>query len=44
MPLAHRFAVFFFVAGVIPNPLDIRFQRVSGLSTRVETEPLNQGG
>ena len=44
MPLAHRFAVFFFVAAVIPNPLDIRFQRVSGLSTRVETEPMKQGG
>ncbi len=44
MPLAHRFAVFFFVAAVLPNPLDIRFQRVSGLSTRVETEPMKQGG
>ena len=36
--------MFFFIAGVIPNPLDIRFQRVSGLSTRVETEPMNNGG
>jgi phage tail-like protein len=44
MPLSHRFGVFFFIAGVIPNPLDIRFQRVSGLSTRVETEPMNNGG
>jgi phage tail-like protein len=44
MPLAHRFAVFFFAAAVIPNPLDIRFQRVSGLSTRVETELMNPGG
>lgn len=44
VPLAHRFGVFFFMAGVIPNPLDIRFQRVSGLSTRVETEPMRQGG
>lgn len=44
MPLAHRFGVFFFVAGVVPDPLDIRFQRVSGLSTRVETEPMNKGG
>jgi len=44
MPLAHRFSVFFFFAGMIPNPLDIRFQRVSGLSTRVETEPMRQGG
>jgi phage tail-like protein len=44
MPLAHRFGVFFFAAGVVPDPLDIRFQRVSGLSTRVETEPMNRGG
>ena len=44
MPLSHRFGVFFFAAGVIPNPLDIRFQRVSGLTTRVETEPLLTGG
>jgi phage tail-like protein len=44
MPLAHRFAVFFFAAAVIPNPLDIRFQRVSGLSTRVETELMKPGG
>ncbi|MFM7360678.1 MAG: phage tail protein [Cyanobium sp.] len=44
MPLSHRFGVFFFAAGVIPNPLDIRFQRVSGLTIRVETEPLQTGG
>jgi phage tail-like protein len=44
MPLAHRFGVFFFAAAVVPNLLDIRFQRVSGLSTRVETEPMNKGG
>lgn len=44
MPLAHRFGVFFFANGVTPNPLDIRFQRVSGLSTRVETEPRRTGG
>jgi len=44
MPLSHRFGVFFFVAAVVPNPLDIRFQRVSGFSTRVETESMNKGG
>ncbi len=44
MPLAHRFGVFFFAAGVIPDPLDIRFQRVTGISTRVETEAVNKGG
>jgi phage tail-like protein len=43
-PLGHRFGVFFFAAGVIPNPLDIRFQKVSGLATRVETSDINEGG
>ena len=27
--LGFRFGVFFFAGGVIPNPLDIRFQKVS---------------
>jgi phage tail-like protein len=36
--------VFFFAGGVIPNPVDIRFQKVSGLSAEVETEPLSEGG
>lgn len=39
-----RFGVLFFAAGVIPNPLDIRFQKVSGLSMEVETEPVSEGG
>jgi phage tail-like protein len=43
-PLGHRFAVFFLIGGVLPNPLDIRFQRVSGLSARIETQTLNEGG
>ncbi|MFT7265144.1 MAG: phage tail-like protein [Halioglobus sp.] len=44
-PIAgFRFGVFFFAGGVIPNPLDIRFQKVSGLSAEVETESLNEGG
>lgn len=43
-PLGFRFAVFFFVGGVVPNPLDIRFQRVSGLSARIETHTVNEGG
>lgn len=44
MPLAHRFGVFFLAGGVLPNPLDVRFQRVSGLSARVETVTVNEGG
>ena len=42
--LGMRFAVLFLAGGVVPNPLDIRFQRVSGLSMTVDTEPLREGG
>ncbi len=42
--LGFRFGVFFFAGGVAPNPLDIRFQKVSGLSGEVTTEPLKEGG
>ena len=39
-----RFSVLFLAAGVVPNPLDIRFQKVSGLSAEVATEPITEGG
>ena len=39
-----RFGVLFFAGGVDPNALDTRFQKVSGLSAEVETEPLSEGG
>ncbi|HZN91128.1 MAG TPA: phage tail protein [Myxococcales bacterium] len=42
--LGSRFAATFFAAGVVPNPIDLRFQRVSGLSTTVETTTVNEGG
>ena len=42
--LGSRFAANFFVGGVAPNPIDIRFQRVSGLSATVETTTVNEGG
>jgi len=42
--LGFRFGVFFFAGGVIPNHLDIRFQKVSGLSAEVKTTPLSEGG
>lgn len=42
--LSSRFAVVFFAGGVVPNPLDTRFQKVSGLSTSVETATVNEGG
>lgn len=43
-PLAFRFGVFFFAEGKIPNPLDIMFQKVSGLDSTVETTPMLEGG
>jgi phage tail-like protein len=43
-PLSHRFGVFFFATGVIPNPIDIRFQKVSGLNAEVNTDTINEGG
>ncbi len=43
-PLGFRFSVFFFMGGVVPNPLDIRFSKVSGLSSTIETQSLKEGG
>jgi len=42
--LSHRFAVFFFAAGVVPNPVDMLFQKVSGLSGEIETTTIDEGG
>jgi len=42
--LGFRFGVFFFAGGAIPNPVDIRFQKVSGLSAEVKTQGLIEGG
>ena len=43
-PMGYRFAVVFFALGVLPNPLDIKFQKVSGLSVEVETQYFKEGG
>ena len=43
-PVSFHFLVVFFIAGVTPNPLDIRFQKVSGLTATIETEELREGG
>lgn len=43
-PLAFRFGVLFLIGGVVPNPLDIMFQKVSGLGTTVDLEPVPEGG
>lgn len=42
--LGFRFGVFFFAGGVIPNPVDIRFQKVSGLSAEVSLDTYAEGG
>lgn len=39
-----RFGVFFFAGGVVPNPIDIRFKKVRGLSATVKTRSLTEGG
>ncbi|AXT52363.1 phage tail protein [Aquimarina sp. BL5] len=42
--LSHRFGVFFLAGGLLPNPIDLRFQKVSGISTDVQLETINEGG
>jgi phage tail-like protein len=44
LPLNHRFGVYFFAGGIIPNPLDIHFQKVSGLSMSMDMDSVNEGG
>lgn len=42
--LSHRFGVFFFAGGLIPNPIDFRFQKVKGISSEVKLQTVNEGG
>ncbi len=42
--LGFRFLVTFLVGGVIPNPLDLRFQKVRGLKATVRTKTIAEGG
>jgi len=41
---AFRFSVTFMIAGAAPNPVDVRFQRVSGLSAEIGTTTVREGG
>lgn len=43
-PLGFRFGVVFLAGGLSPNPLDILFQKVSGIGSTVETQPVQEGG
>lgn len=43
-PVSFHFMVSFLMGGVFPNPLDIGFQTVSGISAEIETDELREGG
>lgn len=43
-PAGFYFAVTFFHGGLILNPLDIRFRKVSGLNATIETQEIKEGG
>lgn len=43
-PVGFYFMVTFLIGGVLPNPLDIRFQRVSGMTSTIETSEVREGG
>lgn len=43
-PLAFRFGVIFLIGGVVPNPIDTMFQKVSGLTQTISTTSVNEGG
>lgn len=42
--LSHRFLVTFFHAGFFPNPIDFRFQRVSGIGASMDLQTFDSGG
>lgn len=44
LTLGFRFGVYFLGAGAVPNALDIRFQKVSGLSAEVSLVTHQEGG
>lgn len=43
-PVSFHFMVSFLMEGVESNPLDIRFQKVSGISAEIETTAITEGG
>lgn len=43
-PLGFRFNVLFMVGGVIPNPFDFMFQKVSGIGVTVDVGTIEEGG
>ena len=43
-PAGFHFAVVFYNGGNEPNPLDMRFKKVSGLASEIETMTYKEGG
>ena len=43
-PVGFHFMVSFLIGGYVPNLLDIRFQRVSGMTSNIETTEVREGG
>ena len=43
-PVGFHFAVVFFVGGIIPSPLDMHFQKVSGISSEIDLLSVKEGG
>lgn len=43
-PASSHFMVTFLIGGLVPNLLDIRFQRVSGISAEIQTDEIREGG
>jgi phage tail-like protein len=43
-PLGYRFLVVFLIGGVVPNPFDVLFQKVSGLESSIDLETVAEGG
>jgi phage tail-like protein len=44
LTIGFHFAVIFFSGGTEPNTLDMRFKKVSGLSSEIETVSYKEGG
>ncbi|MEL6555681.1 MAG: phage tail protein [Cyanobacteria bacterium J06621_11] len=43
-PVGFYFMVTFLVGGFLPNPIDVRFQSVSGIAATMETQEIREGG
>ncbi|MEM8639438.1 MAG: phage tail protein [Cyanobacteria bacterium P01_G01_bin.54] len=44
IPVGFNFLATFLIGGIVPNPLDIRFQKISGMTSTIETSEIKEGG